>query len=49
VGWLLAEGGVPRRVKAAYLTDTQIRDLAGVAVQLRASYRRFRPDGGEVA
>ena len=24
VGWLLAEGGIPRRFKAAYLTDDQI-------------------------
>jgi len=38
VGWLLAEGGVPRRVKAAYLTDAQIRDLAAYAAQLRASH-----------
>ena len=35
VSWLLSETGVPRRVKAAYLSDTQIADLAGLAAQLR--------------
>jgi DNA segregation ATPase FtsK/SpoIIIE, S-DNA-T family len=35
VGWLLSETGVPRRIKTAYLTDPQIRDLAAYAAQLR--------------
>jgi S-DNA-T family DNA segregation ATPase FtsK/SpoIIIE len=35
VGWLLSETGVPRRIKAAYLTDTDIIDLAAYAVSLR--------------
>src|SRR5215467_9399550 len=35
VGWLLAETGMPRRIKAAYLTDTDITDLATYAVSLR--------------
>jgi len=35
VGWLLSETGVPRRIKAAYLTDTDITDLAAYAVSLR--------------
>jgi len=35
VSWLLSETGVPRRVKAAYLSDAQIADLAGLAAQLR--------------
>lgn len=35
VGWLLAESGVPRRIKAAYLTDTDITDLAAYAASLR--------------
>ncbi len=36
VGWLLSESGVPRRIKAAYLSDEEIRYLAGYAAQLRA-------------
>jgi DNA segregation ATPase FtsK/SpoIIIE, S-DNA-T family len=36
VGWLRAEDGIPRRVKAAYLTDQQIIDLAAWAAQARA-------------
>lgn len=36
VGWLRAEDGIPRRVKAAYLTDQEIIDLAGWAAQARA-------------
>jgi DNA segregation ATPase FtsK/SpoIIIE, S-DNA-T family len=35
VSWLLSETGVPRRVKAAYLSDAQIKDLAAYAAQLR--------------
>ncbi|HLX48549.1 MAG TPA: FtsK/SpoIIIE domain-containing protein [Streptosporangiaceae bacterium] len=35
VGWLLSESGVPRRIKAAYLTDDDIRYLAAYATQLR--------------
>ena len=35
VGWLLAEAGVPRRIKAAYLTDDQIKYLAAYAARLR--------------
>jgi S-DNA-T family DNA segregation ATPase FtsK/SpoIIIE len=46
VGWLLAEGGIPQRVKAAYLDDDQIRYLAGVAALLR---RQPESSGGEVA
>jgi S-DNA-T family DNA segregation ATPase FtsK/SpoIIIE len=36
VGWLRAEDGVPRRVKAAYLTDAEIIHLAAWAAQARA-------------
>jgi hypothetical protein len=36
VSWLRAEDGIPRRVKAAYLTDQQIIDLASWAAQARA-------------
>jgi S-DNA-T family DNA segregation ATPase FtsK/SpoIIIE len=35
VSWLLSETGVPRRVKAAYLTDHHIKYLAAYAAQLR--------------
>jgi DNA segregation ATPase FtsK/SpoIIIE, S-DNA-T family len=35
VGWLLSESGTPRRIKAAYLTDTDVADLAAYAVSLR--------------
>jgi S-DNA-T family DNA segregation ATPase FtsK/SpoIIIE len=35
LGWLLAEGGTPRRFKAAYLTDTDIRYLAHRALSIR--------------
>ena len=35
VGWLLSESGVPRRIKAAYLTDDEIAHLAAYAAQLR--------------
>ncbi|MBN9754222.1 MULTISPECIES: FtsK/SpoIIIE domain-containing protein [unclassified Pseudonocardia] len=35
VGWLLAEGGIPRRFKAAYLTDAHIRAVVNAARRLR--------------
>ena len=35
VGWLLSETGVPRRIKAAYLTDDDIAYLAAYAAKLR--------------
>jgi DNA segregation ATPase FtsK/SpoIIIE, S-DNA-T family len=35
VGWLRAEDGIPRRVKAAYLTDEQIIELAAFAATAR--------------
>jgi S-DNA-T family DNA segregation ATPase FtsK/SpoIIIE len=41
VSWLLAESGVPRRIKTAYLTDNQIKYLAAYAAQLR------RKDSGD--
>jgi S-DNA-T family DNA segregation ATPase FtsK/SpoIIIE len=36
VGWLLSESGEPRRIKAAYLSDDEIKHLAAYAAQLRA-------------
>ncbi|MGH3684473.1 MAG: FtsK/SpoIIIE domain-containing protein [Pseudonocardiaceae bacterium] len=35
VGWLIAEGGIPRRMKAAYLPDDQAARLAEHAAALR--------------
>ena len=35
IGFLLAEGGVPRRIKAAYLTDEQVYALADTAAARR--------------
>ena len=35
VGWLLSESGIPKRIKAAYLSDDDIRYLARHAAQLR--------------
>jgi DNA segregation ATPase FtsK/SpoIIIE, S-DNA-T family len=40
VGWLLAEGGIPRRIRCAYLTDDDIRDIASRAAAIRAEDRR---------
>jgi DNA segregation ATPase FtsK/SpoIIIE, S-DNA-T family len=36
VSWLRAEDGIPRRVKAAYLTDAEIIELAAWAAQARS-------------
>lgn len=43
VGWLRAEDGIPRRVKAAYLTDEEIIHLAGWAAQARATHHAAPP------
>jgi len=45
VGWLRAEDGVPRRVKAAYLTDEEIIYLADWAAQARATHHAASPAG----
>ena len=37
VGWLLSETGIPRRIKAAYLTDDHIKYLAAYAARLRGA------------
>jgi S-DNA-T family DNA segregation ATPase FtsK/SpoIIIE len=37
VGWLIAEGGTPRRIKSAYLSDAQVVKLARDAAELRAA------------
>ena len=36
MSWLLAEGGVPERVRSAFLSDEQVYELADVAARLRA-------------
>ena len=38
VGWLLSETGIPRRIKAAYLTDADIKYLAAYAARLRGTH-----------
>jgi S-DNA-T family DNA segregation ATPase FtsK/SpoIIIE len=38
VSWLRAEDGIPRRVKAAYLTDDEIIHMAAWAAQTRAHH-----------
>ena len=38
VGFLLAEGGIPRRFKAAYLTDAQIRAVIATALRRRGHH-----------
>ena len=47
VGWLIAEGGIPRRVKSAFLSDTDAADLAAYAAKLRGKTpgRRRRMTG----
>jgi S-DNA-T family DNA segregation ATPase FtsK/SpoIIIE len=37
--YLIAEGGVPRRIKVAYLSDTQIQDIADYAAWIRRPTR----------
>jgi DNA segregation ATPase FtsK/SpoIIIE, S-DNA-T family len=45
VSWLRAEDGIPRRIKAAYLSDQEIIDLASFAASART---RANHDGGKV-
>jgi S-DNA-T family DNA segregation ATPase FtsK/SpoIIIE len=45
VSWLRAEDGIPRRVKAAYLTDEEIIHLASIAAEVRTG---ATPDQGKV-
>jgi DNA segregation ATPase FtsK/SpoIIIE, S-DNA-T family len=35
VGWLIAEGGIPRRIKTAFLSDEDVKALARYAARLR--------------
>lgn len=45
VAWLLAEGGLPRRMRCAYLTDAHIYTLIDHAKHLRAHYPYGDDDG----
>jgi S-DNA-T family DNA segregation ATPase FtsK/SpoIIIE len=45
VGWLLAEGGKPRRFRAAYLTDNDIDYLTEQATYIRCHRTLQPPDG----
>jgi len=47
VSWLRAEDGIPRRVKAAYLTDEEIIFLADWAAQARATHHHAGTDVAE--
>jgi S-DNA-T family DNA segregation ATPase FtsK/SpoIIIE len=38
IGWLLAEGGIPRRFKAAYLTDDHIDAVVATALRHRGNH-----------
>ena len=49
MSWLRAEDGIPRRVKAAYLTDAQIIDLAAWAAQARATHHAPQPVSGQTS
>ncbi len=53
IGWLLAEGGTPRRLKSAYLTDDDIQTLVARAAWIRTNHHTHpgSPDngGGEAA
>ncbi len=46
VGWLLAEGGRPRRFKAAYLTDNDIDYLVDQAAYLRRPHQHGTGSAG---
>ncbi len=48
VGWLRAEDGIPRRTKAAYLSDQQIIDLAAFAATARTGGVLPADDGNVV-
>jgi S-DNA-T family DNA segregation ATPase FtsK/SpoIIIE len=45
--WLLAEGGIPRRMRCAYLTDGHIRALVNHAKHLRRHFPGFGTDGDD--
>ena len=48
VSWLRAEDGIPRRVKAAYLSDAHIIALAEQAAAMRTTAKPATGQGGKV-
>jgi S-DNA-T family DNA segregation ATPase FtsK/SpoIIIE len=49
VGWLLAEGGIPRRFRSAYLSDNDIRYLVARAIEIRGIRNHPTGTSGEPA
>jgi S-DNA-T family DNA segregation ATPase FtsK/SpoIIIE len=43
VCYLIAEGGTPRKIKVAYLTDSDIAHIADYAVAIRRTGRNGSP------
>ena len=48
MSWLRAEDGIPRRVKAAYLSDAHIIALAEQAAAMRTTATPATGQGGKV-
>ena len=48
VSWLRAEDGIPRRIKAAYLSDEEIIDLASFAAQRPQHHGQDQHESGKV-
>ena len=48
MSWLRAEDGIPRRVKAAYLSDAHIIALAEQAAAMRTTAKPATGQGGKV-
>jgi hypothetical protein len=48
VSWLRAEDGIPRRVKAAYLSDADIIALAEQATAMRSTAKPATGRSGKV-
>ena len=48
MSWLRAEDGIPRRIKAAYLTDEQIIHLASFAATPRTRAHKDDGDGNVI-
>jgi hypothetical protein len=48
VSWLRAEDGIPRRVKAAYLSDAHIIALAEQATAMRSTAKPATGRSGKV-
>jgi S-DNA-T family DNA segregation ATPase FtsK/SpoIIIE len=46
-GYLIAEGGIPKRIKAAYLNDAEIISIAAFAAYIRRPDRLTAPMTGD--